>query len=380
MSPPATPAFTNLLREKIARDGPLTFAGFMALALYHPEHGYYAKQNRQVGRAGDFYTSVSVGPLFGKLLARRFLNWWETSGSPEKWRIIEAGAHDGTLAADILSELLSLNQTASAALEYVIDEPLPLLKATQQRKLEPFANVRFTDPDHPDRSVVPLPGIAFGNEVLDALPFHVIQWADGRWHECLVENSDDGFAWKISPDPLDESLQPQVAPLGTGFPEGYRTEVRTCFQDFFKPLLSQLSSGLLLFPDYGFATPDYYHPDRTSGTLRTFSKHQADENPLIDPGNIDITAHVDFTAAAKAATALGCRPISLKSQASFLTALARDWLISLEGNPDASGLRQFQSLTHPAQLGGKFHILELAWNDPAAPEISAADRHRLAFE
>lgn len=331
----------------------------MAEALYHPDFGYYARETRQVGRGGDFYTSVSVGPLFGRLLARRLLQWWENAGSPEKWRLIESGAHDGTLAADILTELQSLSPTAFAALEYAIPEPLPRLQAAQRETLAAFPAVRFLA-SPAALAENPLPGIAFGNELLDALPFHVIEWRDGQWHECLVALENDRFVWQLDPAPLSAALQDALADLPGPFPEGYRTEVRTCFAGFFQPLLNSLTSGLLIWPDYGYERDDYYHPDRTTGTLRTFSKHRAAEDPLAAPGEMDITAHVDFTAAARAAESLGCRPSPLRTQSTWLTALAREWLLAQEGQPDFAGLRQFQTLTHPGHLGTRFHILELS--------------------
>lgn len=334
----------------------------MSEALYHPEMGYYARETRQVGRGGDFFTSVSVGPLFGRLLARRFLQWWENAGFPEKWRLIESGAHDGTLAADILSELQTLSPTAFATLEYAIPEPLPRLQAVQRANLAGFSGVRFVN-SPADLAHDPLPGIAFGNEVLDALPFHVVEWREGRWYECLVALENDQFAWKLDEHPLSTALQGALAGLPSpsdSFPEGYRTEVRTCFPAFFQPLLDALASGLLIWPDYGYERDDYYHPDRTTGTLRTFSKHRAAEDPLATPGEIDITAHVDFTAATRAAESLGCRHLVLRNQSSWLTALAREWLLAQEGQPDFAGLRQFQTLTHPGHLGTRFHILELS--------------------
>lgn len=334
----------------------------MTEALYHPDLGYYARETRQVGRAGDFYTSVSVGPLFGKLLARRFLQWWKNAGSPEKWRVIESGAHDGTLAADILTELQALSPTAFAALEYAIPEPLPRLQAAQRETLAGFPSVRFLD-SPASLAADPLPGIAFGNEVLDALPFHVIEWRDGRWHECLVALENDRFIWELDAQPLSPALQAAIANLPSpsgSFPEGYRTEVRTCFPAFFQPLLDALTSGLLIWPDYGYERDDYYHPDRTTGTLRTFAKHRAAEDPLVSPGEMDITAHVDFTAATQAAESLDCRSLAFRTQSNWLTGLARDWLLSQEGKPNPAGLRQFQTLTHPGHLGTRFHILELS--------------------
>jgi SAM-dependent MidA family methyltransferase len=367
------------LHERIQREGPLRFADFMAAALYDPQLGYYARETRQVGRGGDFFTSVSVGPLFGELLARRFLREWQESGSPENWRIIECGAHDGTLAADILAAITRLAPAALAALEYVIPEPLPLLREAQGKTLAGFEkNTRFlTAAD--ELFSHPLPGIAFGNELLDALPFHVVEMHPGGWRECRVATDPNGgFIWENDQPVTDPHLRDALAALGSAFPNGYRTEVRTNFFDFLAPLTRCLSSGLLLWPDYGFARPEYYDPRRTSGTLRTFSKHRASDDPLKTPGEIDITAHLDFTAVAEAAIALGCHPTAFQNQGSWLTGISRDWLLSLEGNPDPSALRQFQTLTHPAHLGGSFHVLELSWNHPGR-EIPPLDARRLAL-
>ncbi len=366
------------MHDQIRRDGPLQFSEFMAAALYHPEHGYYARQPRQIGRGGDFFTSVSVGPLFGGLLARRFLAEWKSLGAPCHWRIIECGAHDGTLAADVLETLSQLDPTAFSALEYAIPEPLPRLQAAQQETLKKFGKtIRFLDTAE-SLAADPLPGIAFGNELLDALPFHVVEWHHGRWHECRVALDQENFIWENSHAITDLALTAALVTLGSDFPDGYRTEIRTCFHDFLAPLTRCLTRGLLLWPDYGFARPEFYHPDRTRGTLRTFSNHRAAEDPLTRIGEIDITAHVDFTAVAEAAIALGAIPMSFKNQGSWLTAIARDWLLTQEGNPSPDLLRQFQTLTHPAHLGGSFQVLEISWNQPGiTPEASTL--HRLGL-
>ncbi len=375
---PATPSLAAILRQRIASEGPLPFADFMAVALYDPESGYYAREPRQVGRGGDFFTSVSVGPLFGHLLAHRFLREWTESGSPSRWRILECGAHDGTLAADILGTMERLAPAAFAALEYAIPEPLPRLQAAQRETLARFAgHTRFISLAE-ELAATPLPGVAFGNELLDALPFHVVEWRGGTWHECRVTTAGEDLVWDAGFPITDEALATALEALGTRLPEGYRTEIRTNFHDFLKPLTAAMPSGLFVWFDYGFARPEYYHPDRTSGTLRTFSRHRAAENPLASPGEIDITAHVDFTAAAEAAMALGCQPAGFQAQGPWLTGIARDWLLSLEGHPDPVALRQFQTLTHPAHLGGSFHVLELSWNQPGKSP-SAAVLHRLAL-
>lgn len=349
----------------------------MAAALYEPTLGYYARGTRQVGRGGDFFTSVSVGPLFGELLARRFLQEWKAFGNPARWRIIECGAHDGTLAADVLGALQQLAPLALAALEYAIPEPLPALQAAQRETLRRFEGIVRFLAEPAELAADPLPGIAFGNELLDALPFHIVEWRGGQWLECRVAAAPDGgFTWD-SGELHDPLLQSALAPLGRDFPDGYRTEVRTNIRPFLEPLVRSLESGLMLWADYGFARPEYYHPARTTGTIRTFSKHRAGENPLARPGETDITAHVDFTAVAEAAATLGGRPRTFQTQGAWLTETARDWLLEQEGNPQPPALRQFQTLTHPAHLGGSFHVLELSWRPTAAHEDSATLFHRL---
>ncbi len=370
----------GILEEKIRRDGSLPFPEFMAAALYDPELGYYASSTRQVGRGGDFFTSVSVGPLFGRLLARRFLREWEKSGSPARWRILECGAHDGKLAADVLAEISRLRPDALVGLEYAIAEPLPLLREAQAATLSDFSGQVRVEENVREFASDPLPGIVFGNELLDALPFHVVEWRDDHWHECRValKGGSGGFAWDTSAEVTDRKLVAALGELGQDFPEGYRTEVRTRYREFLEPLRDCLTAGLFIWPDYGFARPEYYLRERKTGTLRTFSAHRAGEDPLERPGEVDITAHVDFTAVAEAAITLGCQPVVFRNQGSWLTENARDWLLEQEADFEPGLLRQFQTLVHPAHLGGSFHVLELSWNQ-GGKTTSSADWHRLAL-
>jgi len=387
----ATPALSALLRDRIAREGPLPFPEFMATALYEPALGYYARETRQVGRGGDFFTSVSVGPLFGQLLARRFLAWWQEAGQPGRWRLIECGAHDGTLAGDILTALQTLSPTAFAALEYRIIEPLPLLAEAQTANLAAFGKTVRILPSPATLTHDPLPGIVFGNELLDALPFHLVEWHDGAWAELCVENTSSemsghspasslsNFKFQISNSPLSPELSAALdsLPLPTG---PYRTEVRTNFTSFLAPLLAALTHGRMIWPDYGFARPEYYLPARNTGTLRTFQRHRAGDDPLDSPGERDITAHVDFTAVAEAAIKLGATPAEFSAQGSWLTRLAEPWLRENEAALTPAQIRQFQTLVHPGHLGAKFHLLELAWNEAVDPEQTAQAKRRLALE
>ena len=345
------PGLAARLREQILNSGPLLFQHFMAEALYNPEQGYYARPAGQVGRGGDFFTSVSVGPLFGRLLAAHISAWWREAGSPARWRIVEAGANDGSLALDILGAL------EAPGAEYVVVEPLPLLAETLRQRNDGDLRVVSSTAALADD---PLPSFVLGNEVLDALPFHVIESDGGAWHQLVVDVAGDGFGWKdLGPAPSE-----LVAQLPTR-PAGYRTEVRDNIGSFLRAMASGMAGGRMLWLDYGFDREDYYHESRTTGTLRTFSRHRAAEDPLESPGEIDITAHVDFTALAEAAEAMGGTVIRDQRQGLFLTEIARPWLLSLEGRTDvAKDLRAFQTLTHPGQLGAKFRVMEIGFAPP----------------
>ncbi len=339
----------------------------MAAALYDAEDGYYARPVGQVGRGGDFYTSVSTGPLFGRLLARHMAAWHRAAGSPARWRIVECGANDGSLAADILGELAASG--TAAGLEYTIVEPLPRLAAAQRERLPAARVLDSPEPLAND----PLPSFVFGNEVIDALPFHRIASDGSGWIDHAVGLGDhDDFTWH----PAGPAAPALVAGLPV-FPAGYLSEVRAGVADFLRPLAAGMSGGRMLWIDYGFARDDYYHESRSTGTLRTFSRHRAAEDPLDSPGEIDITAHVDFSALAGDIAALGGSVTRFEPQSRFLTGVARPWLLELEGRIDQAArkdLLAFQTLTHPGHLGARFHAMEASFGEGLAPCPAAAGR------
>lgn len=331
----------------------------MARALYEPDLGYYARPGRLVGRDGDFFTSVSVGPLFGRILAAYLADW--STANPGPWRILELGAHDGSLAKDVLDELAASHPKAFSEVEYAIIEPLSSLATRQKGTLARFAD-RVRIVEHAGELDAKV-SVVLGNELIDALPCRIVESSKEGWQEIGVGLDEGGaFQWQEM-----GSAGEIAARLPDQLP-GYRTEVRPGLEGFLESLVPVIGPGRMLWIDYGFEADDYYADGRTEGTLQTYQQHRKDDDPLSDPGSKDITAHVDFTALGRAAEALGGRVLRFENQARFLTAVARPLLLSLEGRTDeemAKVVRQFQTLTHPGQLGSRFHVMEIAFDRPA---------------
>ncbi|GAA5484142.1 class I SAM-dependent methyltransferase [Haloferula sargassicola] len=322
----------------------------MDLALYHPEGGYYATPGRRVGRHGDFYTSVSAGPLFGKILALHLAP--VLSGMDGPLRILELGAHDGSLARDVLEALATDAPQLIDRLEYAIIEPLEALALRQRERLAGLPARIVADPSQ----LEPRAGVLVANELIDALSCHLVESTGDGWQEIGVGLASDRFTWK----PLGNA-DPELVRHLPARPAGYRTEVRPFLAEFLRPLRPLVSPGRLLFFDYGFERAEYLDPARAEGTLRTYCEHRSGDDPLDAPGTRDITAHVEFTSLREALESLGGEVVRFENQSRFLTAAARPWLLGLEGRTDAATaklLRNFQTLTHPGHLGSRFHVME----------------------
>jgi SAM-dependent MidA family methyltransferase len=358
----------SIIQDRIRSSGPVPFSSFMGMALYDPEHGYYAKGPGRTGRAGDFFTSVSVGPVFGELLAGQFCEVWEQLGKPAPFAVIERGASDGAFARDVLTWASVKRSDFSAALRYRIDEPLAALEAVQRETLAPFLHqVEWGFGE-------PVTGVFFANELLDAIPFRRVRWTGTEWCELLA-GIDDGnnFTW-VESEPRDRATVRRLQALGTEFPAGYATEIAPAVASEMRLASSLVERGALFFIDYGYASADYYNPLRTTGTLRCYRGHKAHEDPFDAVGETDITAHVDFSFAARAASAAGCTLLGFLDQSRFLTGAAAATLRDMEGSaPDtqaAKWLRQFQTLSHPGQLGRSFQVLALGKGLPSDFSVS----------
>jgi SAM-dependent MidA family methyltransferase len=336
----------SIIRQEILSSGPISFARFMELALYCPQIGYYERPNTLVGRQGDFYTSVSTGPLFGELLARQYVDWATQSGF-STLTLVEAGAHDGRLAADVLGSLEKFN----LAVNYIIIEPSERRRAWQQARLELFAG-RVSWYGSFDDLPQPVSGFVFSNELLDAMPVHILQWKAGRWAELRVALKNGRLDWEAANLETDPG-QPDVSPeLAAVLPDGFRIEVSPAARRWWESAAAKLAAGKLLTIDYGFEQDDLLAPHRSAGTLRAYFRHHLASDPLARPGEQDLTAHVNFTDIQRAGELHGLRTEALIPQSKFLANVAAG---IPEWTPER--VRQFQTLTHPEHLGRAFRVL-----------------------
>ncbi len=335
----------------------MPFSRFMELALYDPAEGYYAGRNARVGRDGDFYTNISLGPVFGKILAEQFLELWEILGRPGDFTLVEQGANDGRLSLDILDGLAG---TPLADSRLILIEPLALLRKKQQdllagRRVEwveaPGALPQFT-------------GVHFSNELFDALPFEIIKSRSGRWELQRVHHRDGEFRL----EPAEALEIDWSAPS-----EDFLSEVRVGQHELLAALSSRLQRGFLLAIDYGMTREELLAPHRSGGTLACYAAHQRDDDPLQSIGEKDITAHVDFTTLAVDLRACGFEPRGYTDQHHFLVGAAERLLLSLDGQPPTPAtlkkLRSLRTLLHPETMGIQFKVL-LASKGVAAPSIS----------
>jgi SAM-dependent MidA family methyltransferase len=357
---------TEIITAEIRACDVISFARFMELALYCPDYGFYEKENDNIGRGGSFYTSVSVGPLLGQLLAFQFAAWLEPGGGA-RVQIVEAGAHDGRLAADVLGWLQRWRPQLFSRLEYVISEPSARRRSWQAEQLNEFApRVRWVGGDFSGER---FSGVMFSNELLDALPVHCFRWdaAAREWVEWGVAVSDSGFAWakmrQNSPDLTGLKARGRLAHLPGELldvlPDGFRTELCPAAEKWWRAAGRALERGRLMTIDYGVEAADFFVPHRKDGTLRAYHQHKASGEVLSRAGQQDLTAHVDFSAIRAAGEAEGLRTETWSSQAAFLTRLALELWKEAEarGEWSARQARELQTLVHPEHLGRAFKVL-----------------------
>jgi SAM-dependent MidA family methyltransferase len=305
----------------------------MHLALYHPRHGYYSSGRCAIGKAGDYFTNVSIGPVFGQLLAAQFAEIWERLGKIDNFVIVEQGAHDGQFARDVLEFLKKHAAEFFEVLRYRIVEPFPILRDRQSLTLKPFQEkIDYHD------SLRPFAGVHFSNELLDAMPVRLISGD----MEKMVDVRDTNFVFVECPLLEGNTVSNQPA------------------LDWVDCVAANLQRGYVIAIDYGRVG------NEGEGSAQVRAGHQFLDSPFERIGHADITMHVDWSTIAERAQANGLRVAGFTDQHHFLTGIisqsdAADSTQSL--TPDSpKAKRQLQTLLHPEMLGRAFQVLALEKN------------------
>jgi SAM-dependent MidA family methyltransferase len=339
------------LVAEIAASGPISFSRFMERALYDPEDGYYASGKCAIGRGGDFYTNVSIGPVYGEVLAGQFVEMWEAMSRPPGFTLVEQGAGDGQLSLDILE---ALDLTALAGVRLILVEPSTALRDLQAARLA-GRKVAWVK----DAAELPeFTGVHYSNELFDAFPVHLIRSTGREWAELHVDYVDNAFIWHERP------VAGEPAAITANFPDrpkGFTTEVCLSHRLLLKTLATKIARGFLLAVDYGLSGEALLAEHRTDGTLSCYRGHRRDSNPLESPGDKDLTAHVNFSLLAEDAVKAGWQFRNLTDQHHFLVGAATRLLLSLDGlpqNPETrKKLRALRTLLHPEGMGRQFHAI-----------------------
>lgn len=359
----------DIIKAEIALRGPIPFARFMELALYCPDYGFYERESHTVGRTGDFYTSVSVGPLFGELLAFQYAGWLARLPG-ERVQIVEAGAHDGKLAVDILNWLAKRRAELFPRVEYVIVEPSARRRGWQRETLREFGGkVRWLDTDLA-ACASEFNGVVFANELLDAMPVRRVGWdAKARhWFEWGVVWGGGKFLWSKLPHGVNSpELSGLPLELLEVLPDGFTTEICPAANEWWRAAAKSLRSGWLLTLDYGLAAEEFFTPQRAQGTLRAYRRHRSDADVLQAPGTRDLTAHVNFSQIQAMGESVGLQTIIHGTQAEFIMGMAQRFWPEAEhaGLWSSKQARELQTLMHPEHLGRVFKVLAQTRDVPA---------------
>ncbi len=359
----ATMALNAVLRSIATQEGgSLSMARFMELCLYEPTWGYYTSGRVKFGREGDFVTSAELTPLFARCLARQIAQVLQASDGEH---ILEIGAGSGLLAAELMSSLRELGQRPS---RYYIFDLSEALRETQARTLRALIPDLFSRFVWLDRLPTPaITGAIIANEVLDALPVHCFAIEQGAIRERRVVWGENGFRWNADamfPSSAEAQIERLLRALPAPLDSGYASEINLGLDAWFSSCYSSLARGALFCVDYGYPRAEYYHPQRRDGTLICHYRHRAHTDPLILVGLQDISAFVDFTAAADAACTAGFRLAGYASQAHFLLSCGMDQVLEqCQKKTPTRYLRhaqQAKSLLLPGEMGERFKVLALA--------------------
>ncbi len=360
-----------LIRDEIAAGaGWIPFARYMELALYAPGLGYYTAGARKLGREGDFITAPEMTPLYGQTLARQAAEVLQAGFD----QILEIGAGSGALAAALLAELERMDRLPR---NYYILEVSPDLRERERDLLAAKVPQLLERVVWLNRLPTVFPGLIIANEVLDAMPAHLVRMRDSCVEEGGVGLNGQHFDWAWQPAGAELLGAAQALQL----PEGYQTEIQLIGRGFVRSLAESMARGVILLVDYGFPAREYYHAQRAEGTLMCHYRHRAHGDPFFLPGLQDITTHIDFSAVARAGEEAGLDLLGYTGQAQFLINCGITDIL-LRTSPEDVALyapqaAAAQQLLAPSEMGELFKVIGFG-KDYAAPLMGFAggDRRR----
>lgn len=369
-------ALTYLIRQEIqAGEGSIPFSRFMELALYTKDLGFYSGKNEKFGEGGDFITAPEISPLFAKCIAQQCCQIFAVLSTRQ---FLEIGAGSGIFAKILLLELERQNSLPE---NYFIFEISDALRERQKDFLKKecahlFSRIHWLDSLPKEK----ISGIIFANEVMDALPVHRFRIENNKVIERSVTCENDHFTWKNTIPSLELENAVKTIHSECELPSQYESEISLLLPSWIKSLADCLSHGVLLLFDYGYGRKEYYHPERSEGTLTCFHQHQKNTDPFVHIGAQDITAHIDFTKVAESAVDAGLLFKGYTTQAAFLFATG---LVELAESNSLSEIERYQqaqsikTLTLPSEMGETIKAIGFAKNF-AAPLIgfSLLDRSR----
>lgn len=362
------------IRRRIRAEGPITFAEFMEMALYHPGLGYYTRPGRGFGREGDFYTSVHVHPIFGAMLALQLREMWYALGRPRPFILVECGAGEGFLAKDILEATWRRWPEFFTALRYGIVERSPYLTSVQKERLAGSGRPAWFESlsEAAAWAGEPLTGCLLANELIDAFPVHRVRLVGGRMREIYVALDGERFV-----EVLGELSGPELAAYfdGLSLEEGQEAEANLEALRWLEEVAQNLARGFTLILDYGYRAEELYGPRFPRGTLMCYRKHQAGEDPYRFLGEQDLTAHVNFSALIERGRELGLKTLGFTTQMEFLLSLgileeAARWD---EGSARLTAQMAAKRLIMPGGMGEIFKVL-IQYKGPGQPRLKGLAR------
>lgn len=369
------------LKEICKERGPIPFALYMEICLYHPELGYYIASQPPMGKRGDYITYPQVHPAFGRCMARQIIEIWEQMGSPKSFELVEVGPGKGQMMRDMLELISRKAPHLMENLEITLVEISPKLQSIQRETLAPFPNVSWEDPgDFFTRRKVR--GCIVSNELVDSLPVHLVEMRRGELMEVLVVVGDREIK-EVLGELTDPKIREYLDRWGTCLQDGQRVEVGLKALEWMQSVGASLERGAVITVDFGFRGAEPFHPLRNRGSLMAYKGHKASSDPYELPGGQDICSHVNFSALISAGEEVGLLPTGIITQDKFLLNLGLlEEMVEQEKRRSLDSPAEFwqeklalRSLMVPQHPQGGFQVLiqHKGWTPKALTGLS----HRL---